>query len=326
MRENTADALVYTEPGVARIAPVALDPLIPGTVEVETLFTGLSRGTERLVFEGAVPEAEWGRMRAPLQVGDFPFPVRYGYSAVGRVVGPGGHPLEGKLIFALHPHQTRFRVAEAMALPVPEGVPPGRAILAANTETALNAIWDADLHPGMRCLVVGLGMVGSLVAGLLSQRSDLSVVVTDKRPRSAATLFDNRVSFVAPQDVPRTFDVVFHTSASGAGLQTAVDALVFEGVVIEMSWYGDRPVQVDLGGNFHANRLRIVSSQVGHVAPVRRASTSYRDRLKLALAALSDPGFDALITEDVPFQDLPARLPVLLGANAPGIATRIVYA
>lgn len=327
MVDAAAHALVYTAPGEARIESVELPGLAPGHVAVETLFSGLSRGTERLVFQGAVPKAEWARMRAPCQVGDFPFPVRYGYACVGRVTAPIGHALEGKVVFALHPHQTRFHVPEAMAVPVPDTVPAARAILAANAETALNALWDAGLHPGMRCLVVGLGMVGSLIAVLLAQRSDLLVVVTDKRASSAATLADNRVSFVAPQDVAhQTFDVVFHTSASEAGLQTAIEALDFEGLLVELSWYGDRPVRVNLGGNFHANRLRIVSSQVGHVAPVRRVSTVYRDRLALALAALADPGLDAMITDEVPFQDLPERLPVLLGADASGIATRIVYA
>ena len=320
---DRAHALVYSAPGEARIDAVDLPSLGPEMVEVETRFSGLSRGTERLVFRGQVPQAERAQMRAPLQVGEFPFPVRYGYAAVGQVVaGPG----TGETMFCLHPHQTRFRVDRRWAVPVPPDVPAARAILAANMETALNAVWDAAPRPGQRCLVVGAGMVGWLVTCLLSRRADLSVLLTDVAPETSALSNDLSVRFVSPGQVPgRAFDIAFHCSASPAGLQTAIDALDVEGRVIELSWYGDRPVEVSLGGNFHANRLQIVSSQVGHVAPARRGSTSHRDRLALALAALADDRLDRLITGETRFRDLPAALPALLSDNAPGIATRIVY-
>lgn len=318
-----AHALVYAAPGQARIETVDLPPLGDGMIEVETLFSGLSRGTERLVFRGQVPPGEWARMRAPLQVGDFPFPVRYGYSAVGRVAtGPD----TGQTVFCLHPHQSRFRVERHWVVPVPDTVPDGRAVLAANMETALNALWDAAPRPGHRCLVVGAGMVGWLITCLLSRRSDLSVLLTDVAPETGTLANDLNVRFATPDAVPReAFDIAFHCAAAPAGLQTAIDALDFEGRVIELSWYGDKPVTVSLGGNFHANRLQIVGSQVGHVAPVRRGSTTRRDRLVQALAALADDRLDRLITDETPFRDLPAALPALLSDSAPGIATRIVY-
>ena len=320
---DQAHALVYSAPGIAGIEAVDLPDLGNEMVEVETRFSGLSRGTERLIFRGQVPESEWQRMRAPLQTGDFPFPVRYGYAAVGRVVaGPG----EGTDVFCLHPHQTRFRVDASWAVPVPPDVPAARAILAANMETALNAVWDARPKPGDRCLVVGAGMVGWLITMLLSRRSDLSVLLTDLAAETGALANDLNVSFLTPDDVPaQAFDLAFHCAAAPAGLQTAIDALDFEGRVIELSWYGEKPVPVVLGGNFHANRLSIICSQVGHVAPVRRAGTSHRDRLVLALAALADERLDRLITTETPFHDLPAALPGLLSDDAPGIATRIVY-
>lgn len=321
-----ARALIYRARGVAAVEPVALPALGRGMIEVATSHSGLSRGTERLVFHGRVPEAEWQRMRAPHQVGDFPFPVRYGYAAVGRVTAPADSSLIGRDVFCLHPHQTRFRVAADAVVPIPAPVSPSRAVLAANMETALNALWDAPLRPGARVLVVGMGMVGALLVALLGKRPDMSVTVTDVRPDSAAPLFDKFVKIASPGDVPaRAFDLAFHSSASAGGLATALDALDFEGTLVELSWYGDRPVEVALGDNFHANRLRIVSSQVGHVAPVRRATTSRRDRLALALAALDDPLLDRLITEEVAFERLPERLPVLLGPSAPGVGVRIVY-
>lgn len=320
-----AHALVYEAPRTTAIHEVPLAE--PGTchVHVRTMFSGLSRGTERLVFEGRVPRREWARMRAPFQTGDFPFPVRYGYAAVGMVEqGPGD--LLGRHVFCLYPHQTAFSVPAGAVVPLPEGLAPADAILAANMETALNALWDGDIRPGQRVLIVGAGLLGWLLAHLLSRRAGLDVVITDIRPETGVRADDFYVNFCLPQDVPaERFDRVFHTSATSAGLQTALDALVFEGRLVELSWYGDSPVTVDLGGNFHANRLQIISSQVGHVSPARRGALGYRDRLALALKELTCPRLAALITEEVGFTDLPAALPRLLAPGAEGIATRIRY-
>ena len=323
--QSDAEALIYAAPGVARIERVALDPLAEGEVEVRTLYSGLSRGTERLVFEGRVPASERARMRAPHQAGDFPFPVRYGYAAVG-IVEAGPQALIGRAVFALHPHQTRFRLPAEAVAPLPDGVPPARAVLAANMETALNALWDASPRPGTRALVVGAGLVGWLVTALLSARSDLAVDITDIRPEAGVTADDFGVRFLAPREVaPGGYDLAFHASASAEGLQTAIDSLGLEGCVIELGWFGDRTVAVVLGGAFHANRLTIRSSQVGHVARPRRAAIGRRDRLARALAALADPRLDRLVTAEVDFAELPGALPGLLAPGASGIATRIRY-
>ncbi|MEO1491102.1 MAG: zinc-binding alcohol dehydrogenase [Pseudomonadota bacterium] len=323
--DKAAQALVYTGPGTAEIAAIDPGPRPEGHVTVRTRYSALSRGTERLVFEGRVPEAEYGRMRAPHQVGDFPFPVRYGYAAVGEVIA-GPDSLLGRDVFSLVPHQSVFHVPEAAAIAVPDDVPAPRAVLAANMETALNAIWDAEVSPGIRCLVVGAGLVGWLITAGLARRKDLMIALTDVRPESGINAADFRVNFMSPDEIaPQSFDIVFHTSASAAGLQTAIDALDFEGTVIELSWYGDCPVEVSLGGNFHANRLKLISSQVGHVAAPRRAAMDYRGRLTRAMAALEDARLDALITQEVAFTNLPREIARLLGPGAPGIATRIVY-
>ena len=323
--QNDAEALVYAAPGVARIERITLPPMAPDMVEVRTRFSGLSRGTERLVLQGRVPASEYARMRAPHQAGDFPFPVRYGYAAVGTVeVGPD--ELLGRDVFALHPHQTRFRLPAEAVVELPPAVPPGRAILAANMETALNALWDASPRPGTRVLVVGAGLLGWLVTALLSIRPDLSVHLTDIRSEAGVTADDFGVRFLAPGEVaPGGYDLAFHSSASAAGLHTALDSLAFEGRVIELSWFGDGPVPVPLGGAFHANRLSIVASQVGHVARPRRAATSRRDRLARALAALADPRLDRLITGEAAFAELPQAIGHLLAPDASGIATRIRY-
>ena len=322
---DPAQALVYAAPGRAEIETVGLPPMAQGMVEVRTLWSALSRGTERLVFEGRVPDSERSRMRAPHQVGEFPFPVRYGYASVG-IVENGPEDLLGRHVFALHPHQTRFRLDADAVVPVPDTVPPGRAVLAANMETALNALWDASPAPGARCLVVGAGLLGWLITALVSLRPDLRVNLCDMRTESGTLAPKFGVNFSTPDAVPcGAYEIAFHCSASAAGLQTALDSLAFEGRVVELSWFGDRPVELRLGGAFHAMRLSIVASQVGHVAPARRASLTRRDRLALAMQALSDPRFDALVTDEVAFAELPGQLPRLLAPGASGIATRVVY-
>jgi 2-desacetyl-2-hydroxyethyl bacteriochlorophyllide A dehydrogenase len=320
---ETAQALFYTAPGTAELRDVALAPMAPGMVEVRTLFSGLSRGTERLVSAGAVPPSEHARMRAPHQAGDFPFPVKYGYAAVG-VVEAGPDALLGRHVFSLYPHQTRFRVPSDAVVPLPDDVPAARAVLGANAETALNAIWDAGVMPGERVLVLGAGLLGCLIAAFLS-RIHHQVDVTDTLPEPGAAVADFPVNFVSIKAIANDYDLVFHTTASAVGLQTAIDALAFEGRVVELSWFGDRPVPLMLGGAFHARRLTIRASQVGHVAPARRATTTHRDRLAEALALLADPRLERLITGEVAFAELPAEIPRLLAPGAGGIATRIRY-
>jgi len=321
---DIARALVYTGPGRAEIEEIALPDLPEGWVQIRARHGALSRGTERLVFEGRVPESEWRRMRAPFQVGEFPFPVRYGYALTG-VVEAGPAALLDREVFALHPHQTLAQLPAEAAIPLPDGVPTARAVLAANAETALNAIWDAGPPPGARVLVVGAGLLGCLIAGVLSMESDIAVHITDIVPERASHLGDFNVTFVPPTEVEPVYVHAFHTSSSADGLATALDALVFEGEVIELSWFGAAPVPVPLGGAFHSQRLTIRASQVGAVAAPRRASTSHRVRLEAALGRLADPRFDALITDEITFDALPASIADLLGPGAKGIATRIRY-
>ena len=319
-----AIALIYVAPHRAVVRRVEVPPLGPGMVEVETGFSALSRGTERLVAAGRVPESEHARMRAPFQEGDFPFPMKYGYAAAGTVVA-GPEALIGRQVFALHPHQDRFRVPADAVVPLPPDVPAARAVLAANAETALNALWDAAPRPGMRVLVVGAGLLGALVAIFLSSLEGVAVHVTDKVGETAAIFADFPVKFRAPGGIGGGYDLAFHTSASAGGLAAALDALGFEGTCIELSWYGEGQVPVPLGGAFHSQRLTLKASQVGHVAPARRATTSRTERLAEAIGRLADPRLDQLVTGEVAFADLAAAIPRLLAADAPGIATRVVY-
>jgi NADPH:quinone reductase-like Zn-dependent oxidoreductase len=319
--EAGADALWYVAPMRAEIRPGRL-VAEPGAVVVRSLWSGLSRGTERLVAAGRVPEGERERMRAPLQEGDFPFPVKYGYCAVG-VVEDGPADLAGRTVFALHPHQARFASPRGFVTPLPDAVPARRAILSANMETALNAVWDSGAGPGDRIAVIGAGVVGLLVAVLCQGLPGAEVTAVDVDPGRAATAAALGLAFAARP--PVDCDVVFHTSAAPAGLGTAIEAAGPEATVVEMSWYGDGLQPVPLGGAFHSRRLRLQSSQVGQVSPSRRPRWSHARRMATAIALLADDRLDALITGEVAFADLPAAVPALLAPGAGGLATAIRY-
>jgi threonine dehydrogenase-like Zn-dependent dehydrogenase len=288
------------------------------------LYSGLSRGTERLVFDGRVPQGEHERMRMPTQEGNFPFPVKYGYSAVGTVEN-GPSALKGRTVFALHPHQTRFVIGDATVVPVPDTVPPKRAVLTANLETALNVLWDGEAKAGQKIAVVGGGLVGLLVAGLAAKPTGAKVTLIDKDPARAELAKKMGATFALPDAAPRGFELVIHTSATEAGLTLALDIAGFEAIVVEASWYGDKRVSVPLGGAFHSQRLRLISSQVGSVAPSHRARFTHRQRMEEALRLLADDRFDALLGEEVPFEELPQHLPRLLAPDAKGVGALVRY-
>jgi threonine dehydrogenase-like Zn-dependent dehydrogenase len=291
-------------PGHGEIRPVRLPDPGPDEVLVRTRYTGVSRGTETLVFRGEVPESQYATMRAPFQEGDFPGPVKYGYLNVG-VVESGPDALLGRTVFCLYPHQTAYVVPAGAVVPVPGDVPPMRAVLAGTVETAVNALWDAAPLVGDRVSVVGGGMVGCAVAAILARFPGVHVELVDADPERAATAAALGVGFAPPEGATGGRDLVVHASATSAGLRRSLDLLAPEGTVVELSWYGDREVALPLGGAFHSGRLTIRSSQVGTVSPARRASRSYADRLALALELLRDKAFDTLLTGGSRFEELP---------------------
>ncbi|MEZ0577677.1 3-hydroxyacyl-CoA dehydrogenase NAD-binding domain-containing protein [Nocardioides sp. MH1] len=299
-----AQAFWVTGPGHGEIRPVALPAPGPGEVLVRTLRTGISRGTETLVFRGGVPADQRRAMRAPFQEGDLPEPVKYGYLNVG-IVEQGPPDLEGRRVFCLFPHQTAYVVPADAVVPVPDAVPTGRAVLAGTVETAVNALWDAGPLTGQRIAVVGAGMVGCAIARLLVRTPGVQVVLVDVDPARTVVAKELGVDLVAPDEASGELDLVVHASATSTGLQTSLDLLATEGTVLEVSWYGDRPVTLDLGGAFHSRRLTIRASQVGMVAPAMRGRRTHSERLALALDLLADDAFDALLTGTSPFTALP---------------------
>jgi threonine dehydrogenase-like Zn-dependent dehydrogenase len=322
-----ARAFWLVEPGRGEIRTEDLPAVGPDEVLVRTLHTGVSRGTETLVFRGEVPPSQYEAMRAPFQAGAFPAPVRYGYLAVG-VVEQGPEQLVGRPVFCLHPHATRFVVPAEAVTVVPEDVPARRAVLAGTVETAVNALWDAGVLVGDRVAVVGAGMVGCCVARLLARIPGTQVTLVDVDAARGAVAERLGVAFAAPgvaAVAAGRCDVVLHTSATAEGLALSLHLLGREGEVVELSWYGDRSVTVSLGGAFHSQRLAVRASQVGAVSPARRARRSTSDRLALALDLLRDPAFDALLTGRSDFEELPATMARLADGTLPAICHTIDY-
>jgi len=307
---TTARSLWYVAPGRVELRSVELPPAGDDALPIRIVASGISRGTERLVLHGQVPPSEFERMRCPFQQGDFPFPVKYGYSAVGRVEAG---PRAGERVFVLHPHQERCLVPAAWACPIPAAVPDARATLAANMETALNASWDAELLGSERVAVIGGGVVGLLVACLAKAVLGAAPLLVDPEP--ARLELARALGLEAAPAASGEFDLIFHASGNPAGLVAALGVAAFEARILELSWFGDRPVTLPLGGAFHAQRLRLIASQVGQVAPARRATTSHRQRLAQALELLADPRYDLLLGPRLDFATLPATLPALLETN-----------
>jgi threonine dehydrogenase-like Zn-dependent dehydrogenase len=347
-------ALWYVAPGRAELREEPVSAPKPGELQVRALYSAISRGTERLVHAGRVPASEYARMRAPMMGGAFPFPVKYGYATVGRVeAGPA--ELRGRTVFSLYPHQSMFNVPADAVTVVPDNVPPARAVMAANMETALNAVWDGAPGPADRIAVVGGGLLGLLVAYLCARLPGADVTVVDIVPSRAELARALGAGFAAPgaaradepgsgrvsgartMELPRwplaslasaaraDCDLVFHASASPAGLATALRLAGEEASVVELSWYGSGDVAAPLGEAFHSRRLRLISSQVGKVAPSHRPRWSHGRRLAAALALLADPVFDVLLAPAIAFADLPASLPAVFRTDSNVICQLIRY-
>lgn len=322
---TTSRALWTVAKGKMSLLTESLPPATAGSATLRAIYSGVSRGTERLVLDGAVPASETERMRCPFQEGEFPFPVKYGYNCVGKVIDGPPH-LTGRRAFALSPHQDTARLPAEALLPLPANLPTRRAVLAANAETALNVLWDAEVRPGDRVLVVGAGVVGLLVAYFAAKAPGAEVWIADANPAKATAARNLGLVFVAPPDGPDDVDVAINASASGAGLRYAIAKAGLEARVVEASWHGDRDVSLALGEAFHARRLAIVSSQVGRIPPRQAPRWNHRRRLAKALDLLAAaPALDALITHELPFAAAADHLPELLAADADALCVALRY-
>lgn len=324
MTTGEARAFWIAAPGAGEIRPERLPHPEPDDVLVRAVYSGISRGTEALVFRGEVPASEAARMRAPFQAGNFPAPVKYGYVSVG-VVEAGPAALAGRTVFCLYPHQTRYVVPADAVHVLPDDVPPARAVLAANMETAVNGVWDGAPRVGDRIAVVGAGVLGCLVAWLAGRIPECRVELIDTNAERAAIASRLGVGFATPDRAAPEADLVFHASGAPEGLATALRLAAFEAVVVELSWYGVRTVSLPFGEAFHSRRLTLRSSQVGAVAAHQRARWTQRRRMALALALLADPHLDSLITGESPFEALPEVMAALARGPGRDLCHRIAY-
>ncbi len=317
-----AKRLKYPAPGEAVLEEVAVGAPSKEQVILKTLYSGISKGTESLVFHGKVLKSEWPRMRCPYMVGNFDFPVSYGYACVAEVLEKGTKVSDlsiGDAVFVLHPHQDIFAIKAEACVKLPETVTPKHAVLAANMETAINAVWDAEMETKTRCAVIGAGVVGLLTAVALNRLKGLQPTIIDINPSKRKPVEALGFQFLLPEDLELgaacEFETIFHTSASASGLQTAIDNTAFEGKVLEMSWYGNSTVSLNLGGSFHVKRLTIQSSQVGTIARSHRKELGYSERLYHALLLLDDPALDILLEEPIEFRCLPDHLEAVFNSD-----------
>ena len=326
MASRAAQAFWITRAGVGVLEPVEVPQPESGEVLLRALYSGVSRGTEALVFHGRVPPSEYDRMRVPHQGGSFDFPIKYGYCLIGKVTAGDG---VGRTVFCLHPHQSWACVVASAVTEIPASLPPSRAVLTANMETALNAVWDGGVGPGDRVTVVGGGVVGCLVAYLCGRIPGTRVQLVDVDGRRRAVAAALGVEFADPSGCWSDVDVAFHASATGPGLQSALDAAGAQARVVELSWYGEQAVSVRLGGHFHPGRVQVVSSQVGSLPPERAPRWTFKRRLGVALELLCDDALDVLITGESPFAELPEVMPRILAPAAersdPVLCHRICY-
>lgn len=324
MADLRARAFWIVAPGRSEIREEPLAPQSADEVLVRTVASGVSRGTESLVFAGRVPVSLHETMRCPFQAGSFPGPVKYGYMSVGRVEA-GPDALLDRLVFCLHPHQDLYVVPASAVTPLPPDLPPHRALLAANMETALNGLWDAPPLAGDRIAVVGCGVVGGLAATLASRIPGVELEVIDPAPARRDLAARLGLRHVQAEEATGDADLVIHASGTAEGLATALRLAGTEATVLELSWYGEGDVPVPLGEVFHPRRLRLLSSQVGMVAAAKRARWDNRRRLELALRLLADPLYDAFLTSEGSFDSLPETMPRLAASRGDALCHLVRY-
>jgi 2-desacetyl-2-hydroxyethyl bacteriochlorophyllide A dehydrogenase len=325
---NTARQFWITAPGRGEIVRAELPARQNDQVLVRTLYSAISRGTESLVFRGEVPPSQYQVMRAPFQEGEFPAPVKYGYTSVGRVeegVEALSEDLAGRLVFCLYPHQDLYCVPASAVTAVPDDVPAGRAVLAANMETAVNVLWDARPSAGDRIVVIGAGVVGLLIAWLCRQIPGASVTAVDTNPERESIAKELGVSFRPEPSRDADIDLIVHASGHAEGLTSALAIAGMEATIVEASWYGTRCVPLPLGEAFHSRRLTLKSSQVGRIPPDRASRWNPRRRMTLALDLLREPRLDALITGESAFDDLPEVLAAVSRSPGSVLCHRIRY-
>ena len=306
----------------------------PGEVRVETIASAVSAGTEMLVYRGEVPQDL--PLDLPTLRGSYAFPIKYGYAVAGRVLDTGsnaGHLYPGDPVFVHHPHQEVFVVPATMLVRLPDDLDPLLGVFAANLETALNVVHDTPLSLGETALVLGAGVVGLLVARLLKLAGARAVLVVDPMERrrklalaaGADGAFGSEGANGRVMDLTggRGVDVAVEVSGSGAALQAAIEAVATEGTVVVASWYGTRPIALDLGGRFHRGRVSLRSSQVGRLNPELQPRWDRERRTETVIGLLDRLDLRDLISHCLPFGRAPEAYRLL--DQRPEEAVQVVF-
>jgi threonine dehydrogenase-like Zn-dependent dehydrogenase len=322
---SQAHAYWLVSPSLGEIRETTIAPFLREPLFLNTLYSGISPGTERLVGSAKVPQECWETMGCLYMEGSFAFPLKYGYSLVGQVEEGSD---QGKRFFVMHPHQSRVVVENSDALNLPDWLPSKRATLIPNTETALNAVWDAQVSQEDRILIVGAGIVGILISFVLSKEYNLETDFLEQdqqRIRYLEQLPWLKNSRLATDYKEGNYNIVFHTSASSSGLQSAINALAFEGRCIELSWYGTQLVSLQLGGSFHYDRKEIIASQVSSIARPMRKLVNFHQRKERVLCLLVDAAVDVLLEPVISFRDLPKFMSLLYQRKVQAVSPLVEY-
>jgi 2-desacetyl-2-hydroxyethyl bacteriochlorophyllide A dehydrogenase len=302
----TEHAVLFTSPGEVTLTEVERSAPGPGEVAVETTVSGISPGTETLVYRGEVPDELPADSELSTIEGDLSFPVEYGYAAAGRVVETGEDVAADWLdrrVLAFHPHRTQFCAATDHVVALPDDVSTEESAVLPSVETATNLVLDAEPRVGERAVVFGAGVIGLCTTAILSQFPLESLVVVEpiaaRRERATRLGADRAVTpdeatTLFEHDEPSGADLAVEVSGQPAALDDAIAVVGFDGRVVVGSWYGSKPCNLDLGGRFHRDRIDIVSSQVSTIA------SELRGRCSTALERLRHLDIDTIITDRIP--------------------------
>lgn len=307
-------SVIFTAPRLVSVCEEALPDLPLDQVLVQTLYSAISPGTELLVYRGQFPEDLPIDESIPSLGGEFRYPLRYGYSAVGRVIAAGSQVepgWEGRLVFAFQPHTSHFHAAPQELMALPTDIPPDEAVFLPNMETAVNLVMDGAPLVGERVTVFGQGVVGLLTAALLAQFPLGSLVTLDRYPLRRDASMEGGASASLDPEVPDALeqlrlrqpggaDLVYELSGSPDALDQAIAVAAYSGRVVVGSWYGSKRASLDLGGRFHRSRIRLISSQVSTLAPALAARWSKQRRLDVAWSMLERVPVGDLITHALP--------------------------
>jgi threonine dehydrogenase-like Zn-dependent dehydrogenase len=308
-----AKALWHVDECTSTIIEEEIFTTDPNNVFINTKYSFISSGTETLVSKGFVPNELKDKMTVNYMGGSFNFPIKYGYSLVGETS-------DGRNVHLMHPHQNNLYAKESDLYVIPAALPLKRATLLSNMETTINAVWDAQLKGNEKVLVIGFGGIGALLALTIRSYAQINPCVMEPDQYKMNKAQELGFSFDGGE-----YDVIFHTSASNQGLQYAIDHVCKDGVVIELSWYGNRQMNLCLGGNFHYNRVKLISSQVSVVSPFAPIK-SFKERKDIACSILLNNVFDEIITNEVSFNDLPSYFDGLKNSdNKTALATIVKY-